>query len=1102
MALKFYLYQIDNQHEIRCNTNSTITEIAGVFDLGTMELEWNECKYAIFPNTPFFIVDSKTQETWSSIITQDNVEVVKKTNPIKYLHRLTLSQSIHKLNNVPLRNTSFSQPYNYKRTYKQGCFYSGNVKYDENFEFKEIDENIVFDHNFNAYQRLIDNYKINLNEVSKIQSAYIKVNTKTEYYSIVDEGYEVVNNTNQYYQIIGGLNQISSIYDVSSVKFRILDATNLSNYIDVEITNLNDKKNVDIPLNNEQVNFIRNHRQIIVCFIGGKFGSFTMGYQGFPSSIDDSLGYHDALLIGGLVTWELSITAYNYSMWDVLDTLNKQCIKRYNGSQLPNYYTMPNKTTGQGLELDSTIAPEFNFTQMDLYEAVAKVLSFIDAFPVLTENNVLGYQYLNDLSKETIYNLQISDIKTTLNEENFTNKLASYYQNGKKEEPITYPNSTIFRQPSTTRYGIPEQNDWYFMLPKPIDYVEKLEILFPYHAASGNTSVKNLPRLYYTSLSLSVKYTLFDLSVGETIATPTKALIDLTPVLYQSEIQNGFLIGVANQNFPTKYNTLSYSKNDNKIFCGITGKILNDQTDREVMQYAITRALLINFGFGTSNESRYNPMMSYMSIGYQTMDKTKCFYRCVYYPILDGKVSQESISNKSEKETIVAQANSSSELNRLGNNLQGLIAKLGNEEKSVTLPITTMKDRIKIGTHYIDDLGNNWIVNKVKTTFTTHEDKVVVEATFTKNFNAMQQYTRLNQEKRMYEISNLLISKGYENINEFIYFTNNKNITNTDLTNLSSKIAFHQYALMSIIDKTFGNEKNEIKDYVTIFENTGVWFHKSSYEYVKSYIQPIVYGNGNQICFEMSFDDSINVGSYYDSQEIGTKACPYVSQDGKADYVVVINCFINKNTVWTEKPTYPELPENMLGTNIFELNDYYYYKKPNEIFHLNYALNFMPYWKKTTENDLSIPQYTYEEIFFGDRFINKNKIIPNQKNQYEKIDSFSFDLWVSNSKFSIVDNKVDSSFATKIETAGGTSIETENYANQGSATQGYSCYGKIKVYISNDPEGIITELANVSTYKSWCITDKQGNILIAVNRNENSSDYAELKWFTSRNRKV
>ena len=46
MAIKFYLG--NKQHEIHCNTNSTFTELAGAFNIGTLELEWNECKHSIF----------------------------------------------------------------------------------------------------------------------------------------------------------------------------------------------------------------------------------------------------------------------------------------------------------------------------------------------------------------------------------------------------------------------------------------------------------------------------------------------------------------------------------------------------------------------------------------------------------------------------------------------------------------------------------------------------------------------------------------------------------------------------------------------------------------------------------------------------------------------------------------------------------------------------------------------------------------------------------------------------------------------------------------------------------------------------------------------
>lgn len=53
--LHFYLGEKNSQHEINCSTNASFTEIAGEKNVCSIDLEWNDCKNAIFPNTLFLL---------------------------------------------------------------------------------------------------------------------------------------------------------------------------------------------------------------------------------------------------------------------------------------------------------------------------------------------------------------------------------------------------------------------------------------------------------------------------------------------------------------------------------------------------------------------------------------------------------------------------------------------------------------------------------------------------------------------------------------------------------------------------------------------------------------------------------------------------------------------------------------------------------------------------------------------------------------------------------------------------------------------------------------------------------------------------------------
>lgn len=1090
MAIKFYLYEINNAHEIHCNTNSTITEVAGAFDLGTIELEWNECKYALLPNTPFFIEDTITNKIWSFIIAEDNIEIVQK-NPIKYLHRLTLSQSIHKLNNVPLRNTVFTQPYSYQRTYQKSTFFVAPAAYSYG-EKTEAPGFFETDHSYNRENLLKANYSLTLKQ--KIKNVRYKVTTVLNVYNHYSYGINAALDQNPIGKYI---NQY-----VGRVVFTIRNPNDLAiGNITVDSDNLGKELKLDDSL----LEAIQEEDYVYFELSSTSYVKSTASNL-IPSSYSDWSGYEYiyGVFLAGFAKLEIYYETYNYTLWDVLDILNKQCKKEYNHNSLADYYTMPIKTSGEGLELNSIIAPELNFTNMDLYEAVAKTLSYIDAFPVLkidtingtTYNNVLSFQYLNNLSENEINNLIVSDAKATLNETNFTNKLSAYYQNAKLTKPITYPQSNLYKRPTNTKYGVPDRNDWWFIVNKPIDYVKKFTWL----------SVSNQPPTF-------PGMTFFNGLVpgGESIAMtsiiidPTETQVsgkmefDITNAVFPNDIYGNLAYGKANKLEATNYNSLYYNRGDNKIYLGEIGNILGDSNDNDVLEYALKRAILWYYGYRDKNEDAhidpYNYSDFHISYVFNDTDiyKDEQVFNCEYIPIIDGKVAQESTINKVEKETIVAQNSGSTDLNRLGNNLQGLIAKLGNEEDSITLPITNFKDKIELGSKYIDELGNNWFANRIQTTFTTDEEKVIVNAIFTKNYNAMAQFTELNQEKRFYEISEKLTTTGYENLNEFIYFTTNKNLT---VSHLSSKIALNEYALQSILKKTLGDISvsggYSLSDKHTTFECSKIQIATNEYD---TFVCPIVYGCGNQICFEISYEQPLIVGNRYYNGE--TKSCFYAGEEGIADNITIEAKFQNLDYI-NDPWRYPEAEsEVFVGQTCFRIMDYKYYKKPNEIFHVNYSLNFLPYWTAFFD-DLGTPQYTYEEIYFGDKFINENGIIPN--NMYEGIEKKLY-LYLCRDKFSIIDNTIPNmNTATSVETR----ISTMIYVDSQATLTGTACSGIILPLKTNqsDPLEDNTPVYFPDWCISWCIADEEGNIYIAVNRNENSYAYAGVSFFTSRNRKI
>jgi len=1106
MALHFYLNNKNN--EIFCNTNSTFTELAGAFNIGTIELEWNDCKHSIFPHTKLYIEEDTTNSIWYFDISRDDVEVAKKSNVVKYLHKLTVTQLTHSISNVPLRNSQFTQPYNANFKYRKATLFANRVLYDENGHYTNYGVFSTFNHVANEDTFLANNYSFSLGNV-KIKKGTFKLTSILNIFQ--DYDYVISSMATKY-----GLSVVDPRYKfvnqyVTSINFWLVNADDPTDTLHFQYYSPSDNEYV---LSQAQLTWIQNKSRIYL-----KMESATVldDVENFlPSTVTRAGRKLSLPLLAGLINFELNLETYKYSLLDVIYTLLRQASKDYNGVHL-EYQDYIVDSVVNGVDLDSIVAPEFDFTGLDLYEAIAKVYSFVDAFPVMyeDENNHkhISCEFLNDLSQETIEEVEQADRKVSLSEENFTNKLASFYQNGKKSEPITFPSKDIYRLPSNAKYGIAETNDWYWYVSKPIDYIESIKIfkegnyrtIFQFYIqfAAGIFGIYSDNNQYI----IANNRTFFDMAISAFGDVNTPIQIDLTDSVFSSDVYKNLPLGYAygktivNGNLTYKQNqnnTLYYSRGDNKIYLGITGRI-NKSGTNDVLEYVIRWALLNMVGIRSVDMNlgeTIGQQMGTKDANLYTGHKQNYPFNVTYYPILDGKVSQESTSNKSERETIVAQGNSGTLLNRLGNNLQGLIAKLGNEEQAITLPITKFKDKIKLGTKFIDDLDNTWIANKIQTTFSTNKQRVIVNVTFTRNYNALAQFTQLNQEKRFYDISEKITSKGYENINEFLYFTND---TTIDYENIGSHIALHHIGLNAILEKTFNSPYTasvqgiNFYDYKTEMDTSVLITHGKEEKW--TFMPIVAYGCGNQICFEMGFEHPMAAGSRIeayqpdDEVEYAIKEWLYTDDEGTSNVVDIRFLFLNKydsREIWR----YPQFDYNDVNqTEAMKIATFYYYKKPNEIFHLNYALNFLPYWKKTIDS-LGTPQYQYEEIFFGDEFINKNGIIPNTTR------SKIFYVYATNTPFSMIENSING--RDDLVTLGQTDVHVVSWVVNYTDNVGSKIAGYIECRLPGS-----ANTYDVSQYKSWCIADQYGNIYIAINRRkENALQNASVRFFTSRYRKI
>lgn len=986
MALEFYL----NGTQIYPIVNATITERIGTFSDATLPLEINNIKSPFLPMSHLQIRNTD-EDNWNFIVISDEVETVSKGGTL-FKHNLTIRSGVYENTKHILRNTRFSQP---PHILKGSCnfivaMYNGAIMDDAPWEIPKF----VFGK---------DNYAhndIKANSRMKIASAKIHLRTDMWEYNVSDEDAPNYHNVNKHI----ACKVLVQRWDGSSFVGQYVCSfpNGKTTYV------LDNRENIFRNLN-DNTRFVLAHSTA-----GADYKFYHTG----------NLAIGDAIKGVAVTHAELELETYYYNLYDAANILYKQAKKTYNGADSLDLHCMQIQDASKITELQNTIAPEIDFTGLNFYQAIYQLFSYIDAIPVVDANGYLSYEFLNNYDEnKVVHNIPTDkdDEKISINDEYYTSKLVANYQNGRQKNAITYPSANKIARVNTKSLGIPTATDYVFRVPKPIDYVDSvivrlntitfyLEVVLVEEDSGGNP------------YDVTYRYkglTWNELEIADRVL-PTDVYESLDDNV--NEYSKTYL----------QSNCLCYSRGGEYI--DLLGNTKFSSLALELYKYVLKAALFFRMGVPNTTDTSGT-----ISIGSSTTiaAKQELYYRVTYHGLYDGKMEQVSLENKYNGETYANQESGQVNVNRMGNNLQGLIAKLGNKVENLTLKVSSYGSRMRVGSIWKTDDGEKYIANVVQTTFSTSADSVIINAQFTKNFNMIAQYTKIDQQKRFYEISNELTSKGYETITEYIYLS--YEYYSYDDSAIANEV---------ILDSMFGdtllvNEHKYQIDYATFrpitYEDEHT-FAISDYVYLPLHI----YGSGNSICFEMDYDSSLDAmfrltgtggldDAYY------SKTSLYTEQNGFADKCE-IKLWYDNGTNTTENFPYIANPNN--DDNLIKIEDLKYFKKPNEIFHLNFAFAF-----------LTRPNNENCEFFVGDKFINDNAIMPNA------VLSRELKLAYGDELYSIIDNKNISTHSTSC------AINVNSHTVNG------------KVY------AIVVIIPSVPiSGNSWALVDENNNMLIASNK--------------------
>ena len=995
------------------------------------------------PMTPFKIVyDDDTEQTmW---IISDNVSVFS-TNPLAYKHSLSIVQYRYFLNKHLVRNTVFTQPRekNVKIYGSVSCaLYETGSGSSYAVNYRSIPRDSSLNPNY-----WTDTLKLNSHTRVKNAHFRLKLWGIQNYNTGVDSLKELTsissstpNNTNIR----------------STARFRLVDENN-SNYSIISFS-IDDSYTNDIILDDAQVelinDYIENNDNISLKL------SYESGYTGTPTEIASAFAttvqknvtdgfdpIEDMTYAYLTIQIEVNFELYNSTMYDVLETLLKQYQLQDDtyGSKRDLLFNLPTNNDLATL-LKTTYAPDnLVFTQATYYEALETIFRFYDAGFKFDENKTLEIEYYNDLNRQISPSL--SGRTMAFSDKDYNSGRVSFYQNALIEQKI----KSIHTRANTL--GVPAKSDYGIIVYKPIYSIEKLEL-----KVDGSFTVNT-----------------FGIGGGYINGTANNLPLDLTHFIVNKDIWS-----VLNKagSFGTTVNTDLYQINTIPYDRGSTFICVSDYYSNFLSQtktilgnvklYAFYRFFGVGYVYGTQNWSSFATPSA--------TDYTSQVFNIEYLADQNGKVETQTILPQYNGQAIANQSSGLIDLNKLGHAMFTESLKNGVPILNVNIKIDSWDNRIKEGDYIIYN-NEYWVANIVEYV-ALGDDKYRFSVQFTKNFNLLSLRIRSDSEKRLTAISGDLAMMSEDNYIDYVYVSD----TNESSFMTTEDIVMNKNVLASMLAQTFKLDGSAytIKQIdlagISTYDMDGNINITNSIAAEDIFIPIVKYGAGNCICFEMQYNHPVSAGNlltkttgWFGSNAYFSQALPYTDDEGWADKITIEIYNVSQYGEENGIGNIPQLiPSITIGANTYnlleragKLTGLKYFKKPNEIFGLNYEWCFLPVPRQLTS------------VFIGNKFINDNfftkpEIIKGKTYYLYFVEDNSY-------KYSILDTKgYSGSTITEI-----TDVYVEVMSNNSV---------EVRFGVSNDYAG--------RTATAWAICDENGDIYFASNNSKaisGSAMYSNMK---------
>ena len=615
----------------------------------------------------------------------------------------------------------------------------------------------------------------------------------------------------------------------------------------------------------------------------------------------------------------------------------------------------------QAEKYDKVIAPEFAMTKSNLREQLQQIGGFIHAEPrlVMKDGKYIvvfdeyGKREYSSISKKPYITKtlkqSVNDFCTELDStvDNLVNRLA--YAKGVMVEPYIDDNGKSLRAESVAM-RINDENG-YIPTQLPIDNKYKLEINAPISSA----------------------------------ATSWTGWVDITDYLFEKADYDN--MSSIKGTYPYAKAFALYYTQGEKGVRGLFFKNPDAVSQAWFQKYAIINIL------GACGQSIDTNSYPYASIR----------FRITYVPRYSARVktSKQLVIPGLPSTLAYSQGANLVETRYYGENLKGVVARLGNVEKSLTYKVGYLSDIPKAGQLF----DKNYYISAVEWEVYSSYYKVTIG--LSKDFNRLSEYVGISSVNRMYQVSEKQAQARDSVFHEYILITYDKNAK-------SDASTFGQELLMRSVSSLFNSKRATTVNLVPRF--CVVWGLTKKGEQVQSFYVTLpvcVSAMGNSFSFSVKFNDNYSAGQKASEMTIDSvksmwgEYVPYNDYYGRFYW---LNFAFMPNPVSSDETTEYNLPQrNNFVTSVYDTKN----AVASTIYAENSGTKELPilYRKESTE----IPSITYEASFvtdddktiIGSGLARNLSIITNSYMQEPK-------LYIFDDELPVFEDKVDTTGLTDI----------------------------------------------------------------------------------------